>query len=155
MIVTTEELESLAGKVAMVDGGFDPLHAGHIEYFRATAELGAPVLCNVSGDQYVSRKHPPLLVEDDRVAVIDAIRHIDYVHLSRTTTAEVLDRLRPRYYVKGDDWRDRLPSEEIEVCRARGVEIVFLATVTNSSSDLIGDLVARMNKEKDADEDAS
>jgi cytidyltransferase-like protein len=154
MIVTTDQLPSLAGTVAMVDGGFDPLHAGHIEYFRAAADLGAPVLCNVSGDQYVSRKHPPLLPEDERVAVIDSIRHVDYVHLSRTATVEVLDRLAPRYYVKGEDWRDRLPPDEVEMCRTRGVEIVFLDTVTNSSSDLIADLVARMDKETDADEDS-
>ena len=95
MIVATDDLPSLQRKVAMVDGGFDPLHAGHVAYFRAVAELGVPVLCNVSGDEYVSRKHPPLLREAERVEVIDAIRYIDYVHLSHTSTVAVLRKLRP------------------------------------------------------------
>ena len=76
----------------MVDGGFDPLHAGHVAYFRAAAELGVPVLCNVSGDHYVATKHAPLLPEDERAAVIAAIRYVDHVHVSQTTTEEVLRR---------------------------------------------------------------
>jgi D-beta-D-heptose 7-phosphate kinase/D-beta-D-heptose 1-phosphate adenosyltransferase len=137
MIVATEDLHRHRGTVAMVDGGFDPIHAGHVEYFRRASELGVPVLCNVSGDRYVSRKHPPLLPEGERVQVIDAIRYIDYVHLSNTSTEAVLRDLRPRYYVKGDDWRDRLPEGEVAACAEHGIEIVYLDTVTNSSSALL------------------
>jgi cytidyltransferase-like protein len=111
VIVSADRLTGLRGLVAMVDGGFDPLHAGHIAYFRAAAQLGAPVLCNVASDDWVARKHPPLLPQDDRAEVIDAIRWIDYTYLSRTATADVLETLRPLFYVKGADWRDRLPAE--------------------------------------------
>ena len=40
MIIEFEELEAHRGKVAMVDGAFDPLHAGHVEYFEEGAVLG-------------------------------------------------------------------------------------------------------------------
>jgi bifunctional ADP-heptose synthase (sugar kinase/adenylyltransferase) len=121
----------------MVDGGFDPLHAGHIAYFRAAGQLGAPVFCNVSPDEWVARKHPPLLLQHERVVVIDAIRFVDYTHASTSTTADVLGKLRPRFYVKGADWRDRLPQEEVEVCEREGVEIVFVDTVIDSSTDVL------------------
>ncbi len=137
MIVATAELGTLAGKVAMVDGGFDPIHPGHVAYFREARALGAPLLCNVSSDEWVARKHPPLLTQAERGDVIDAIRWVDYVHLSRTTTAEVLRSLRPRYYVKGADWRDTLPREEQEICEAAGTEIVFLDTVLSSSTAIV------------------
>ena len=68
-----------AARVAMVDGAFDPLHHGHIAYFKAARELGAPVLCNLASDRYVRTKHRPLLTETQRATVIDAIRYIDYV----------------------------------------------------------------------------
>jgi cytidyltransferase-like protein len=143
MIVTTVELSSHRHAVAMVDGGFDPLHAGHIEYFRRAAELGCPVLCNVISDSYVSTKHPPLLPEEQRVRVIDAIRYIEYTHLaSGITTADVLRELRPRFYVKGRDWDGRLPEEEVEICERFGVEIVFLDTVLDSSSRILAEYVA-------------
>lgn len=122
----------------MVDGGFDPLHAGHVEYFEAAAALGMPVLCNVSGDRYVSRKHPPLLPEAHRVRLIDALRPISYTYLAQSSTEDTLRRLQPRYYVKGDDWRDRLPAAEVEACSALEIEIVFLDTVTDSSSQILG-----------------
>ncbi len=137
MIVPTDELEGLRSRVSMVDGGFDPLHAGHVAYFREAASLGLPVLCNVSSDEWIGRKHPPLLGQDERGALIDAMRWIEYTHLARTSTAEVLRELRPRYYVKGDDWKDRLPPEERAACSELGIEVVFLDTVTGSSTAIL------------------
>lgn len=137
MIVPTERLPELRRTVAMVDGGFDPLHAGHLAYFRKARELGVPLLCNVSGDHYVSHKHPPLLPEADRVELIDALRPVDYVHLSRNTTEEVLQTLVPLYYVKGTDWLGRLPEEQVRICAEQGTEVVFVDTVRDSSSRLL------------------
>lgn len=137
MIVSTDELAALAGKVTMVDGGFDPLHPGHVAYFRAAAELGTPVLCNVSSDEWVGRKHRPLLAQAERATVIDAIRFVDHVHCSETDTASVLAALRPRRYAKGADWRGRLPEAELAVCREHGIEVVFLDTVLDSSTAIL------------------
>ncbi len=137
MIVGPDRLPAFRRLVAMVDGGFDPLHPGHIAYFRAAARLGAPVLCNLAPDAYVARKHPPLLTQDERAEVIDAIRWVDVVHLSPGATEDVLRALVPRFYVKGADWRDRLPAEQLEICAAQGTEVVFLDTVTGSSTALL------------------
>lgn len=127
----------------MVDGAFDPLHRGHIEYFKAARALGAPVLCNVASDRYVRTKHRPLLPEDQRAAIIDAIRHIDFVHIYQIDTETVLRQLRPRFYVKGSDWRERgLPAEQLAICREHGIEIVYLDTVLDSSSRILKEYCA-------------
>lgn len=137
MIVPTEQLQGLHGQVAMVSGGFDPLHDGHVAYFIEAAALGVPVLCNVTGDAYVATKHPPLLLQDARARVIDALRPISYTHVSDLETHEVLERLRPRYFVKGVDWRGRLPPKEVELCERVGAEIVFRGTALASSSEIL------------------
>ena len=137
MIVPFDELKAYHGVVAMVDGAFDPLHRGHIEYFRAAAALGAPVLCNVASDRYVRTKHPPLLPEDQRAAVVDAIRYITYTHINEFDTETILRELRPRYYVKGKDWDGRLPPEQVTICGEHGIEIVYLDTVLYSSSRIL------------------
>ena len=137
MILDFDELPRHAGRVAMVDGAFDPLHAGHIEYFKAAAELAVPLLCNVSCDRYVASKHPPLLPEDQRAQVVDAIRYIAYTHINRFDTETILARLRPRYYVKGADWKDHLPPRQVEICAREGIEIVYLDTVRDSSSRIL------------------
>jgi cytidyltransferase-like protein len=146
VILSFEELEQYRGQVAMVDGAFDPLHHGHIEYFKAARQLGVPVLCNLASDRYVRTKHRPLLTETQRAAVIDAIRYVDYVHIYQTDTETVLRQLRPRYYVKGSDWRERgLPPEQDLICREHGIDIVFLDTMLDSSSRLLKDYCAQQD----------
>jgi cytidyltransferase-like protein len=137
MIVSFEQLEPLRHTVAMVDGAFDPLHHGHVEYFRAASELGAPVLCNVASDRYVRTKHRPFLTEQQRATIVDAIRYISYTHIYQVDTETVLRQLRPKYYVKGSDWRDRLPAEQIAICAEHGIEVVYLDTVLDSSSRIL------------------
>jgi cytidyltransferase-like protein len=140
VILSFEELPQYRHVVAMVDGAFDPLHVGHIEYFRAARELGLPLLCNVASDRYVRTKHRPLLPETQRAAIIDAIRYIDYVHIYQIDTETVLRQLQPRYYVKGSDWRERgLPPEQSVICQEHGIGIVYLDTVLDSSSRLLKD----------------
>lgn len=146
MIVTFERLPELRGIVAMVDGAFDPLHRGHIEYFRAASELGVPLLCNVASDAYVRTKHPPLLPEDQRAAVVDAIRYITYTHINGADTETILRQLRPRYYVKGNDWVGRLPAEQVTICREHGIEIVYLDTVLDSSSRLLQQFASQQQR---------
>jgi D-beta-D-heptose 7-phosphate kinase/D-beta-D-heptose 1-phosphate adenosyltransferase len=137
MILATRELPQHQGHLTMADGGFDPLHAGHIAYFREAARLGPPLLCNVAPDSWVARKHPPLLSQAERVEVIDAIRHVAYTHPSDTTTADVLALVRPKYYAKGADWEGRLPQAELDVCEEHGIEVVYLDTVSNSSTAIL------------------
>jgi cytidyltransferase-like protein len=146
VILEFEQLAAYRGVVAMVDGAFDPLHRGHIEYFRAAAALGSPVLCNVASDRYVQTKHPTLLPEDQRAAVVDAIRYISYTHINRFDTETILRELRPRQYVKGKDWDGRLPAEQVAICREHSIEIVYLDTMLDSSSRLLQQFALQQNQ---------
>jgi cytidyltransferase-like protein len=138
VIVSFEELKKYRKQVAMVDGAFDPLHRGHIEYFRAAAQqLDVPLLCNVASDRYVRTKHPPLLPEDHRAAVVDAIRFISYTHVNQFDTETILRELEPKYYVKGRDWEGRLPPDQVRICREHGIEVVYLDTVVDSSTRIL------------------
>ena len=138
MIVTFGQLKDYRKKVAMVDGAFDPLHRGHIEYFSAAAhQLDVPLLCNVASDQHVRTKHPPLLPEDQRAAIVDAIRFITYTHINQFDTETILRELQPKYYVKGRDWEGRLPPEQVRICAQHGIQVVYLDTVFDSSSRIL------------------
>ena len=141
MIVTTDHLHKYVGQLAMVDGSFDPLHDGHIAYFRAAAAVGHPLLCNIASDKWTSSKHRVLLSQQQRGVVIDAIKYVSFVHLSATTTLNVLELLQPKVYIKGSDWvaRGGVPSDEMEICQKLGIEIMYLDTVTNSSSRLLAE----------------
>ena len=147
MILAFDDLGNYSGRVAMVDGAFDPLHRGHVEYFRAAAEqLDVPILCNVASDRYVRTKHPPLLSEDSRAAVVDAIRYITYTHINQFDTETILRQLRPKYYVKGRDWEGRLPPDQVTICREQGIEVVYLDTVLDSSTRILKDYSEQLSR---------
>ena len=135
----TEMLCSLSKTVVMVDGSFDPIHEGHILYFQAAADLGYPVLCNIAPDTWTNKKHRVLLSQNQRSIVIDALRCIQFVHAAQISTLEVLRMLQPKVYVKGSDWRSRggIPRAEQQVCDEIGIEVRYLDTILNSSSELI------------------
>ncbi len=139
MILETSQLSDYVGQVAMVDGSFDPIHDGHIAYFQRAAEFGIPVLCNVASDSWTVTKHQVLLSQMQRGVVLDAIRFISFVHLSSTSTLEVLKILKPRLYIKGNDWvaRGGVPKEEQDACNSLNIEVKYLDTVLNSSTRLL------------------
>jgi len=124
----------------MVDGAFDPLHGGHLDYFdEALRQLQIPLLCNVASDRYIRTKgRPPLLGEGDRARIIDALRQISYTHINRFDTETILEQLQPRCYVKGNDWKAQgLPPRQVEICGRLGIDVVFLDTKSDSSSGIL------------------
>ena len=42
--------------LVLVTGGFDPLHSGHIAYFRAAKQLGDTLVVGVNSDAWLVRK---------------------------------------------------------------------------------------------------
>jgi len=138
LILDFAQLKDYRKKVAMVDGAFDPLHRGHVEYFRAAAaRLDVPLLCNVASDRYVRTKHAPFLPEDQRAVIVDALRDISYTHINQFDTETILRELQPKYYVKGKDWEGRLPPDQVRICNEHGIEVVYLDTVVDSSSRIL------------------
>lgn len=137
MIIGYRDLKQYRKRVAMVDGAFDPLHHGHIEYFTQARSVGSSLLCNIAPDSYTAAKHPPLLPARQRAVVIDALKPIDYTHVSPVDTETVLRELQPTHYIKGKDWEGRLPPEQVRICEELGIETVFLDTVRDSSTELL------------------
>jgi len=137
MIVPFTHLKELRHTVAMVDGAFDPIHHGHIEYFRQARQQGWPLLCNIAPDTYLQTKHTPLLPAEQRAEVLDAIRYIDFTHVSYWDTEVVIRELRPAAFIKGKDWEGRLPAAQVDACRELGIPVLYLDTIRGSSSHLL------------------
>lgn len=43
-------------KIVLVTGGFDPIHSGHIEYFKSARELGDMLIVGINSDNWLQRK---------------------------------------------------------------------------------------------------
>jgi len=67
-------------KVVLVTGGFDPLHSGHIDYFKAARELGDHLVVGVNSDAWLTRKKGrPFMPFEERCAIIREIKCVDEV----------------------------------------------------------------------------
>jgi len=61
-------------KIVLVTGGFDPLHSGHIKYFRDAAKLGNKLYVGLNSDKWLAnKKGKPFLPLDERMTVVKAL----------------------------------------------------------------------------------
>ncbi|MBB4099948.1 D-glycero-beta-D-manno-heptose 1-phosphate adenylyltransferase [Sphingomonas kyeonggiensis] len=110
--------------LVFTNGVFDILHRGHVEYLQEARALGAALLVGVNAD--VSARmlgkgdDRPLNREEDRAAVIAALRCVDAVVLfEERTPVATIEQLRPDIYVKGGDY-DMETLEETRLVRSWG-----------------------------------
>ena len=67
-------------KVVLVSGGFDPLHSGHIAYFKAAKELGDHLVVGLNSDEWLTRKKgKPFMPFKERAAIIKELACVDEV----------------------------------------------------------------------------
>jgi len=66
--------------IVLVTGGFDPLHSGHIAYFKAARELGDHLIVGVNSDDWLTRKKGrPFMSFEERSAIIKELACVDRV----------------------------------------------------------------------------
>ena len=67
-------------KVVLVTGGFDPLHSGHIAYFKAARELGDHLVVGLNSDSWLTRKKGrPFMPIEERAAIVKELECVDEV----------------------------------------------------------------------------
>jgi cytidyltransferase-like protein len=67
-------------KIVLITGGFDPLHSGHIAYFKAAKELGDILVVGVNSDAWLTRKKgSPFMPYKERATIVRNIVGVDFV----------------------------------------------------------------------------
>lgn len=119
-----------AGKrVAMTNGCFDVLHAGHVAYLREARKAGDLLVVAVNDDASISRlkgEGRPVNAEADRVLVLSELESVDYVVVfDRDTPTHLIEAIKPEVLVKGADYtREQVVGHE--VVDGYGGEIVLV-----------------------------
>jgi cytidyltransferase-like protein len=69
-------------KIVLVTGGFDPLHSGHIEYFKEAKTLGDKLIVGLNSDSWLERKKGRAFMPGyERVSIIENLKMVDGVIL--------------------------------------------------------------------------
>lgn len=119
-------------KAVIVTGGFDPLHSGHIEYFKAAKELGTILFVGLNSDEWLTRKKGrPFMPFEERKAIVENIKCVGHTFGFNDDDGSAIDAIR---YVKeyipnnaeivfangGDRTKDNIPEMVFD-----DVEFVF------------------------------
>ena len=69
-------------KTVLVTGGFDPLHSGHIEYFKAARQLGDKLVVGLNSDTWLTNKKGRAFMPfGERSSIIKELSVVDDVIL--------------------------------------------------------------------------
>ena len=73
-------IKSPEKRVVLVTGGFDPLHSGHLAYFKAAKALGDTLIVGINSDSWLKRKKGrSFYTWEERFQLIKNLEMVDYV----------------------------------------------------------------------------
>ncbi len=113
----------------LATGTFDILHPGHILYLQKAKELGDELYVIVSRDSMVHHKPRPIIPEDQRLKIIQALKVVDNARLgSERDIYEPLQIIKPDIIALGFDqhFDEQLLKEQLK-SRHINAEVVRIA----------------------------
>ena len=114
--------------IVCVSGYFDPIHVGHIEYFKKSKQIGKKLMVIVNNDeQAVLKKGKPFMPCDERMEIIRELSCVDIVVKSIDTDRTVCQTLatiepKPQFFCNGGDQNNNTIPEG-PICEERGIEL--------------------------------
>ncbi len=118
--------------VVAVSGGFDPIHIGHLRFFKEAKKLGDELVVILNNDNWLKKKKSHIFMnQKERKEIIKALRGVDKVILTKhhrdpkdMSVCRELLGLRPDIFANGGDRRlDNIP--EVGVCQQISCKMVF------------------------------
>jgi len=93
-------------KVVLVTGGFDPLHSGHIAYFKAARELGDHLVVGINSDEWLTRKKGrPFMPLEERAAIVKELECVDEVIAFNDDDNSACNAIMQVLQTKGSSWK--------------------------------------------------
>ncbi|MDA9227028.1 phosphoenolpyruvate mutase [Actinomycetota bacterium] len=104
-----------SGKIVYVAMSFDILHKGHFLLLQRAAELGRVVVGLLTDEAMAAYQQPPLLTFVERLDAVISLANIgEVIPQYSLDYTENLRKVRPDFFVHGDDWIDGTEGETRE-----------------------------------------
>ena len=123
-------------KTIITYGTFDILHHGHINLLKRARALGDRLIVGLSSDEFNSGKHKSSLLDyENRKAVLESIRYVDFVFPEKNWEQKIFDiqKYDAQIFVMGNDWKGKF-----DMLKAQ-CEVVYLERTPAISTTLIKD----------------
>ena len=140
-------------KVGYVQGSFDMFHIGHLNLIKNAKSICDYLIVGVNSDELMkSFKHKaPIIPEDERLEIIEAIRYVDEAHIvTNRDKLEALDKFHYQALIMGDDWKGTDFYKKVEQqLKEKNAEVVYFPYTKTTSSTLLRDAIyERVNEKK-------
>jgi len=91
-------------KIVLVTGGFDPLHSGHLQYFKTAKSMGDVLVVGVNSDEWLTRKKgQPFMPLDERLRLVQALRVVDCTMVFNDTDGSAKEAIKEALRTWPDD----------------------------------------------------
>jgi FAD synthetase len=109
-------------KKVVATGTFDILHPGHVYYLEASRALGDELHVIVARDRNVRHKPRPILPEEQRLSMIEALKPVDHAILGNESDMFVpIEEIDPAIITLG--YNQHFSEEELAAAlRSRGLD---------------------------------
>lgn len=131
-VISLQEMVNLRNswydiKIIWTNGCFDILHRGHIEFLKRCKEQGDFLIVGLNSDKSMEKiKRRPINRQEDRAAVLDSIKYVDYVVIfDDLEPSRIISLLKPDVAIKAGDWEGKKVPEK-EVVEGYGGRFMFL-----------------------------
>lgn len=119
-------------KIVIVSGGFDPLHSGHIAYFKSAKKLGDKLIVALNSDKWLKNKKSKFFMPfNERKLIIENISCVDLVidfeddELGSATNAlKKIKEMHPDDHIVFANGGDR-NKENIPEMKVKDIEFIF------------------------------
>jgi len=133
-------------KIVVVSGGFDPIHSGHLSYFKEAKELGMYLIVGVNSDEWLMRKKGYVFMPiEEREEIIKSIKYVNGVNRFNDDDDSSIDLLnKVKYWYPSDEIifanggdRNESNCRELSVSDVKFVYGVGGTDKKNSSSKIV------------------
>jgi len=119
-------------KIVVVSGGFDPIHSGHIEYFKSAKDNGDKLIVALNSDKWLENKKGKFFMPySERHAIVSSIHYvnevIDFEDDCKGSCVNALEKVKKQYpndeifFANGGDRNDtNIPEMSVE-----GIKFLF------------------------------
>ncbi len=123
-------------KIAIISGGFDPIHIGHIELMEKAKSIADSLIVIVNDDDFLTRKKgKPFMPLKERIQIVRSIKYVDMAIKSVDKDQTVCESLKglascktsneKLLFCNGGDRTSGENTPEHALCLELGIETVY------------------------------
>ena len=136
-------------KIVYVPVAVDMIHEGHINIINEAKKLGKVVIGLLTDKAIANYKRVPFLSYEQRKKIVENIKGVDEVVMQEEDDyVPILRRLKPNYFVHGNDWKTGSQKEKrervINTMKEWGGEVIEPTYTKGISSTLLNKSVREM-----------